>query len=342
MGNNILEAFNKVSRKTPAASKRQAFRTTFKNVVENKALLAKIRNALLIYLLLMVVFRVFSFIAGVYLPEQSYASFVAYFSFFILVAGGLFFSIYFPVKYSGAKASFNIKTPNIKLKAPKVSIKTPKIRFPDIKFPSITLPSIKIKKAERKVTKSEKELNSLLKQERKNYMKVSKEKESVSKKYEKMAEKCKELEKDKKELHAKSKELGKAVKPEKKMDFSSIMDKLLPAKKEVVIKNREVKREMPKIKLSGQNKKLSQKYRKLPKQGQQRVELFRNIARNVQKETNSFSIAQIMEVLVELFPTEINDDRREALKEIEEWVKEDPYTPLIKTEKGVSYHRIIK
>ncbi|MBN2111667.1 hypothetical protein JW707_01075, partial [Candidatus Woesearchaeota archaeon] len=214
----------------------------------------------------------------------------------------------------------------------------PKIRFPDIKLPSI---KIIRKEKQRKETKSEKELNQLLKQERKSFMKSVKEKDSLSQKLEKAEKKCAELEKEKKDIAARTKEIEKVSKPNKKMDVSRFIGKLLPNKKEVVPKAIEVK-EMPKIKLSAQNKQLSKKYRKLPKHGQQRIELYRNIARNVQKDGNSFSIAQVMEVMVELFPAEIDEDRRETLKEIEEWVKEDPYTPLIKTEKGISYHRIIK
>lgn len=341
MAQNLLESFNKNSTKTRTASWKQSFLNTLKNVTENRALLAKIRNALLIYLLLMVVFRIFSFIAGVYLPEESYASFVAYFSFFILVTGGLFFSVYFPVKYSGAKANFNIKVPKIKrpkFKVPKIKIPKIKIKLPNIKFPTI---KIVRRQKPRKPTKNEKELNQLLKQERKSFMKSEKEKHSLSNKLEKADKKCQDLEKDKKALSLITKSAVKVSDSNKKIDVSSFMGKLMPSKKEVVPKAIEVK-EMPKIKLSAQNKQLSKKYRKLPKQGQPRIELFRNIARNVQKDGNSFSIAQIMEVLVELFPAEIDDDRREILKEIEEWVKEDPYTPLIKTEKGISYHRIIK
>lgn len=310
MKTDIGKKLAKIKSRHSARVNSGGFFGTVKNTLESKSTLAKLRNALIIFFCLIVIFKIMAYFAAQYLYGETFASFIAYSSFFFLVVGGLVLSVYFPVKYSGDELNFR-------------------------------MPSLNIKAKGKKSSKGEKELSRMLKNERKNTVKLTKEKQNTEKKLESVSQKYAKLEAEKKELLRKNKELEKESNKKVKKDFNGLVDSLIP-KKEVVKEDGGRGKEMPKIKLSAKHRKFARKYKKLPKRQEQRIELYRNLARVVQSEDGSFSISQIMEVLLELFRDEIDEDRRRVLKEIEEWVKEDAYTPLIRTEKGINYHRIIK
>ncbi len=305
---NIAKQLAKVKSKHSTRINHGGFFGAVKETIHSRSTLAKVRNALIIFFAIIVVFKGFAYGAGIYLDGEAFASFIAYSSFFFLVVGGLFLSVYFPVKYSGDELNFKLPSLNVSGK---------------------------------KGTKSEKELGNMLKKERKSLVKATKEKQNISKKLDDMTKKHAKLESEKKELLKKNKELEKTSDSKVKKDYSGVIEGLLPKKGEVDEKRGE-RKEMPKIKLTAKHKQLAKKHKRLPRQQEQRIELYRNIARGVQSEDGSFSLSQVMEVLLELFREEIDEDRKRVLKEIEEWVKEDAYTPLIRTEKGINYHRIIK
>ena len=56
-----------------------------KTAFDNRSFLAKIRNALLVYFVLIIIFKISTWIAGKYLSGEEFASFMAYFSFFLTV-----------------------------------------------------------------------------------------------------------------------------------------------------------------------------------------------------------------------------------------------------------------
>ncbi len=304
---SITKELNKVHIKNSERVHRKSFLQSFKSTIASRPFISKMRNALIIFLAVLVVFKAVAFIAGRYLAGESFASFIAYFSFFSLVAMGLIMSVYFPIRYS--ESSFSFSMPSMR----KLGSKGGK----------------------------ESEVEAMLKNERKNTMKLSKEHAAASKALSELKVKCAKLESQNSDLAKKNKELENNSKSSAKKDSSSIFGFRL-GKKEVVSEEKEVNRERPKAQKSAGLEKLSGKLKRLPKEQGERIALYRSIARSVQSTGGSFTISRIMEALIELFRQEVDADRAKILKELEEWVNEDAYTPLIRVEKGIRHHRIIK
>ena len=207
--------------------------------------IVKFRNALIIYLVFIGLFRLTMWLGVVYTTEETYPAFTLYSSFFLVAVGGLVLALYF---HGGG----------------------------------IKLPSLKSNKS---VRDAKRKLNDARKI-------VEEEKKALRKQQEEM----------------------KAV---------------LKRSQEEVSKKR-----------SGRKKSIKG-FSKIPDLKHQRIEMFRSIAGQIQSEKASFTVSGIMESMVQHFPAKVDEDRKAFLKEIEEWVGEDPYTPLLKVENGVKLYRML-
>lgn len=76
-----------------------------------------------------------------------------------------------------------------------------------------------------------------------------------------------------------------------------------------------------------------------PKTSAKQVDLFQNIAQDVQDNKKSFSISQILSIILVKYNTQI-ESRVDVLEDIKSWISEDPLVILAKVENNVKSYRI--
>lgn len=76
-----------------------------------------------------------------------------------------------------------------------------------------------------------------------------------------------------------------------------------------------------------------------PKTSAKQVDLFQNIAQDVQDNKKSFSISQILSIVLVKYSTQI-ESRVDVLEDIKSWISEDPLVILAKVENNVKSYRI--
>ena len=76
-----------------------------------------------------------------------------------------------------------------------------------------------------------------------------------------------------------------------------------------------------------------------PKTSAKQVDLFQNIAQDVQDNKKSFSISQILSIILVKYNTQI-ESRVDVLEDVKSWISEDPLVILAKVENNVKSYRI--
>jgi len=73
-----------------------------------------------------------------------------------------------------------------------------------------------------------------------------------------------------------------------------------------------------------------------PKGSSNKIALFKKVASSIQSEYKSFNISKIMSIIISKYKL----SRRDLLKDIQAWIKEDPLVILERTDKNIKYYRI--
>ena len=76
-----------------------------------------------------------------------------------------------------------------------------------------------------------------------------------------------------------------------------------------------------------------------PKTSAKQGDLFQNIAQDVQDNKKSFSISQILSIILVKYNTQI-ESRVDVLEDVKSWISEDPLVILAKVENNVKSYRI--
>jgi hypothetical protein len=279
---------------------KQNLARTLEFVNRNHDVLAKVRNALIVYLVLIAVFRAVLWLGSRYASGESYAAFTLYSSFILIAVGGLGVAAY---SYIGIRKNGNGFDGRMK------KLKEEQAKMAEIR---------------KKLKKQEKELKGVYSRRQKpqaekgdgiitRLFAKSPDRNRLLSERRKLREERRALEEEKRSLEKEKEEMMKSM----KKGNEGVIKKGVKRKKSV------------------------KGYSKLPASRHQRIEMFRKIARQIQDEKGSFTVAGVMEALVQGFPAEVDEDRKGFLREIEEWVSEDPYTPQLRVEGGVKLYRMI-
>lgn len=76
-----------------------------------------------------------------------------------------------------------------------------------------------------------------------------------------------------------------------------------------------------------------------PQSSARQVALFQSVAQNIQDKYKSFSISQILEIVLGKYNGQL-ESRTDALEDIKSWISEDPLVILAKVENNVKFYRI--
>ena len=76
-----------------------------------------------------------------------------------------------------------------------------------------------------------------------------------------------------------------------------------------------------------------------PKTSAKQVDLFQTVAQGVQDNKKSFSISQILSIILVKYNTQI-ESRVDVLEDVKSWISEDPLVILAKVENNVKSYRI--
>lgn len=281
---------------------KQMFGKALETANKNHDVLSKVRNALIVYLALIALFRAVLWIGSRYAEGESYAAFTLYSSFILIAVGGLGVAAY---SYIGIR---NIVQPKSPLEEERKKLIEEQRRMDQIRK--------KLKKQEKQIKgiyesgASAKKTDGIITR----LFSKSPDREALLAEKRKLREQRLAFEEEKKAIQKLKGEIEENMKKEKEE-----------------VTRKEVKRQDMKIKGIS----------RMPGAKHQRMEMFRKAAMQLQKEKGYFTVSGMMEAMVQSFPSEVDEDRKGFLKEIEEWVAEDPYTPLLRTENGVRIYRMI-
>ncbi len=258
---------------------------------QTEDIIVRLRWALIIYLSFIVSFNLFLKLASLFTETTWIYHSMVYFSFLIVVAGGLLVSIY---SQKDRKVQQSQITSNFSKAFAAMAYKI------DTKIKDNSS-----KKAVDLLVKN-RELESELKEAKQTLNKLSIENKKILKQN---------------SLFKKEKQrLSKKV--EQNNPF-----------------NREKEEVVKKVKKLGWIKK---RYPRLPQKKEKRAHMYKEIAKSVEAQKGVFTYSDMMEILVDHFSDEVDDDRKSFLKEIQESIRGSEDTPLVKKEKGVSLFTTIK